>query len=554
MAWHSVRTTLASILNTLDTAVSDVQRDQDEFIPLLRIHPPAFRKTRRETIDKHSENISAVWEQILLIEARVLELKEEIKRRRTLHLVTARSPVFALPEEILRDVFLYMWTDDREAQQASHYINLVCRHWRAIAAHLEPVSSHVTLPHSRNINPIIYKLRASSPHPVHLTIEAPETKDFPVLAASNLGRRLESLAWNTGEDLRMFLLKLASNTDVGYLESLQTLAVKGPNRCPSCRAGGTVTWPSISLSKLGGLPQLADLNLKKAALERCLVSNTLTSLTLCSCSVRSLDIVQSIHGAPNLQYLSISEMESIGSTASFWDTFTTPTVFVHHSLQKIVLSQITGNAGWSPLYYGRYPNLRSLSVRRLSPGTRVTDNAGSWLPPQTGELGPLERSFYHTVSDGLLRSISIEEAKYPLTKQMLASQGLESLELELSLSLLRDLCGSLNSRPEIHDPEFPRVFPPPRLANLEISIQTAHSSTARLAEAPKFGEAILKALQIRQLRLHIVRDQRKSGFTTLKISTFLLHDLQDHDWDGLVNGDGVISPDGTPSRTLEPVL
>ena len=80
MPWSKIKTSLALILDGLDATFRDVECDRDEFSPLLTVHPPALRNTRREMIDSQMEYVDAAWDQILLVEARVLELKEEIKK------------------------------------------------------------------------------------------------------------------------------------------------------------------------------------------------------------------------------------------------------------------------------------------------------------------------------------------------------------------------------------------------------------------------------------------------------------------------------------------
>ena len=392
MSWGSIKSSLGSILNNLDVTVSNVQRDQHEFSPLLRIHPPSLRKARGEAIDEQLGDISAAWDQILLVEARVLELKEEIKKRRILRISTY-SPIFALPDELLSDIFLRLWLNGSGAEQT---FGLVCQHWRAVASTLPGISACITLPDARNIETIFLALRASDPHPIHLTVETSEWKSYPQLPARNLGRRLESLAWNTSEDLNDFLWELYPNSEAG---SLQNLSVKGWDvYLTDHNETGTAGWPRLYFNQLEFLPKLASLTAERAMTEGYLTSKTLTSLILRSCSILSANLEATIRNTPNLQILSISEIRSTRKVHAFFAR-PQPSIFVHSALQTLKISDVVGIVGWTPLYFARYPNLQTLSIYRLSATARLDRFSGDYLPPHHGEVGPLERSFYHTVSD-----------------------------------------------------------------------------------------------------------------------------------------------------------
>ena len=398
--WNKIKNSLVLILADLDTTFHDVECDRDEFSPLLTVHPPALRSTRRDMIESQMEDVSAAWDQVLHVEARILELKEELKKRRVMRLSTTRSPVFALPVEILREVFFYIGVRDTEMEPSPTPVNLVCRHWHAIAAAMSSVSLHAVLPSGQSIESIIPSLCASNPRPVHLTVEAPQHDYFPDEATMNLCGRLESLAWNVAEDLDEFLRRLAMGEEYGWLKSLHTLTVKGSGDCTFSEDTQKFDWPVVDLEMLGGLPKLTTLNIEKAVASEYLTSNTLTSLILSTCTLHGSDFEAIVRGTPNLKLLSISELQSQSDSCEPYREPYRPSldIFVQSSLERIAIHHVWGEIKWICLYSGRYPNLRSLSICNLSPTARPSLYPAGWLPPHSWEGGPLERSFYHTVS------------------------------------------------------------------------------------------------------------------------------------------------------------
>ena len=109
---------------------------------------------------------------------------------------------------------------------------------------------------------------------------------------------------------------------------------------------------------------------------------------------------------------------------------------------------------------------------------------------------------------------------------MLASQELTSLELDAGPALLEELCRSLNSRPEVRDPEFPGAFPAPNLAHLELRTGLPSKET---------GVAILEILTLRQSRLRALPGKHAVRFATLKLSKEVLIGQEAQDWRGLVD-------------------
>ena len=110
--------------------------------------------------------------------------------------------------------------------------------------------------------------------------------------------------------------------------------------------------------------------------------------------------------------------------------------------------------------------------------------------------------------------------------KVLASQKLASLELDVGPDLLEEFCRSLNSRPEARDPEFPRAFPAPKLAHLELFTNPPSQVT---------GAAILAILKLRQTRLDALPDNHRTRFTTLKLSERLMGHVEAQDWQELVD-------------------
>lgn len=116
---------------------------------------------------------------------------------------------------------------------------------------------------------------------------------------------------------------------------------------------------------------------------------------------------------------------------------------------------------------------------------------------------------------------------------MLASQALETVTLGLPLSLLQELCESLTLRPHVHDPEFPRAFPAPRLAHLDIRTPLVDIEIAR-----SVGVAILKILRLRQSGLRAFSDEHGEKFDILDVSNCLTVDWTDKDWKDLLENKG----------------
>ena len=348
-------------------------------------------------INSQTEDVDAAWDQILHVEARVLELKEELKKRRVMRLSMARSPVFALPMEILQEVFIYLGGQDIGMEPSPVPVNLVCRHWHAIAAAMSTVSLRAVIPNGESIKPIIPTLCASNPRPVHLTVEAPQHDCFPDEATMNLCGRLESLAWNVAEDLDEFLCRLTMGEEYGWLKSLHTLTVKGSGDCTFSEDTQKYDWPVVDLEMLGGLPKLTALTIERAVTSEFLTSNTLTSLVISSCKLHSSNLEATIRGTPNLKLLSITGIKPGRLSHNLGDVPPLG-IFVQSSLERIVINPGWTKVGWNCLYYGRYPNLRSLSICGLFPTARPNMYPDGWLPPHSWEGGPLERSFYHTVS------------------------------------------------------------------------------------------------------------------------------------------------------------
>lgn len=110
---------------------------------------------------------------------------------------------------------------------------------------------------------------------------------------------------------------------------------------------------------------------------------------------------------------------------------------------------------------------------------------------------------------------------------MLASQKLASLTLDLGPELLEEFCKSLNSRPEVRDPEFPDAFPAPKLAHLKL--RTTLRSEETIA-------AIQEILTLRQSRLGALPGNHAVRFATLKLSEeVLIGQEETQDWQGLVD-------------------
>ena len=346
-------------------------------------------------IESQMEDVDAAWAQILRVEARVLELKEELKKRRVIRLSMTRSPIFALPVEILQEVFFYLGVHDIEMEPSPTPVNLVCRHWRAITSPMRTLSLRAIPLSAESLDPILPALHASFPHPVHLTVEAPRWTSFPLRATASLSCRLKSLAWNVPKDLNEFLGRLAYREDIAWLSRLETLTVKGLDDCSYDHETTEYTWPVVHLEELENLPSLADLRLEKAVVDESLTSKTLTSLTISSCTLESHGLVTTIECSPNLKMLSISQVDF---TTDF-DLWPDLWVFTQSSLERIVILHVGGTTSWAPLFYGRYPNLQFLSICGLS---SADPDLFVWWPRLEKAL---EKSFYYTVSKNHLFSV-----------------------------------------------------------------------------------------------------------------------------------------------------
>ena len=278
---------------------------------------------------------------------------------------------------------------------------------------MSAVSLRAILPSGESLNPILPALYASTPYPVHLTVETPSWTSFPIEAKTSLCSRLESLTWNVAGVMNDFLGELGLfNADISSFEHLQTLTLKGLAAYSFSDVTEEYTWPLVYLGELEKLPKLINLRMEKTLIEGSLTSNTLTSLIISSCTLENPCLEETIRGSPNLKLLSLSRVDAIYNP---WDDFS---VFVHPSLERIVISRFTGDTRWVFLYWGRYPNLRSLSICGL-PSTARPD-LYPHTPSELGECGPLERSFYYTVSRTDLFNI-LDTPKY--SQQLLKNEG-----------------------------------------------------------------------------------------------------------------------------------
>lgn len=394
--WSTINDGLITAKKAFDVVAHTIDAENEVFTPFLNVHPPFARQVHKQAIDKVYRDMSHSWETTLLLEAGIAKFKQKLERRRVQWMSSAHTPVFALPDEILREIFLFLWQDDSTVGiQSVARVRIVCRRWLNVAAGYPIMSSRLRLPNAQSLDPVVTPLVASSSHPLHLIVQPPAKSAFPESPASDLGKRLASLSWNTSEDLRKFFDSIADDRNIRNLENLKTLSIKGSDRCTFCPTVGKEAWAKLKLNKLAQLPKLRSLTLERVQSGGVLQSSSLTSLVIRHCAIKGSDIDDAIRGSPQLELLVISNNASSRKLGSFMNG-RSKTIFTHPSLQTIIMSDLGGDAVWGPLYYGRYPNLRSLTIGRMNYLPSDYRNK-DWLAPEQGIFYPLERALYQTV-------------------------------------------------------------------------------------------------------------------------------------------------------------
>lgn len=401
MDWGTINNELSALGGQLQKIMTAFESPSVTLTPILRLNPPSARPSYRSAAQIRIANLEEPWERILAIEAQVLTLKERLSAQRAAER-NILSPVFALPEEVLRDVFKNVWL----ASEGSLVISGVCKYWRNIAIQHRILSTKIPLRNPDDLKTLLRPLQFSHPFPVDITLVQPRSSvrrgpsDAEEAVCQMLADRLKTLSWKGTANIWHFI-GAASLYQPQVYQQLESISLELDMECPTCRTPAQARDPPFDPLNLHKLPRLASLALENVHMgvsvlevERHL--NTLTSLTLCNCTVSPQSMAVILRHTPRLENLEVSHLVG-GGQAFFNPGFSTS--FVHGALKTIKLVDVPHHTICGVLFNGRYPNLKSLTVHpcRLDMEVPSPTSFASCLPPERPGAYPLQRSLYHTV-------------------------------------------------------------------------------------------------------------------------------------------------------------
>ena len=407
MQWSTVGDELPILGDRLEKIATFLEGQPNDFTPILRHHPPSARPQQVSAACTQVNNIKRYWDDIRAIETQVLAIKKQIRARYASQW-SLLSPISALPEEVLRHIFEYVWLD--QTWKGTLALEGVCKRWHGIIVQHRILWSILTIPASGRLEKLVKPLERSHPLPVDLEISSTADRyrrqpEAHTTAGQMLCKRLQTLTLTTSESY-VGVLQTVSSWDMPKLEQLESIEVTLEAECSTCGTSDYEHGRSVSLTAVCHLPRLATLLLEKACIQPYQPSdgnfNALTFLRLWRCTMTGHTVEAIIRSAPQLETLSICDYTSNHATKIFGTEIDSP--FTHERLQTLMLDDVPVEIICGALFRHRYPNLLSLSVHSssLCDAERHPDSADLWLPPARPSAYPLERSLYHTVCSTVL--------------------------------------------------------------------------------------------------------------------------------------------------------
>lgn len=112
--------------------------------PLLARQPPSVRFPALPILHEHETSLRTILSTIDKLQTHIDELRQHVTSR-VARYVNARAPVFALPAEILRDIFVLAVNGDVKGNQPV-ILSHVCRSWRKECLSCRGLWTSVSLP------------------------------------------------------------------------------------------------------------------------------------------------------------------------------------------------------------------------------------------------------------------------------------------------------------------------------------------------------------------------------------------------------------------------
>lgn len=125
--WTSeIRTTLS----LLESRLPPLSLDVTPFClpPLLARHPPSTRRSALSRLRDSEEALGSIISTIDDLQRQIDDLRREASVRQA-RCTNARTPILALPAEVLREIFALVVAENRTIHPAIH-LSHICQSWR----------------------------------------------------------------------------------------------------------------------------------------------------------------------------------------------------------------------------------------------------------------------------------------------------------------------------------------------------------------------------------------------------------------------------------------
>lgn len=363
--------------------------------PIILTQPPLHRDARRAAIEQSLSVLDEQWTNMVALWQKLAQTRKQLKRRQAM-CRSALSPISAMPSEILRQIFAYLFpylpspTDDETRRSLMH----VCGEWRSIAESQKAVWSSSYL-HCAPSSDKMQKLFSTSEPPLRLAIGHDLTTNkvmdfFDDAEMQQLRARVEAIHWDRldGPDNLFYLHTIESRARLPF-SALQTLSITTPQECPSC----SMDYDALIAGPFTLDPEVFP-NLRTLRIENVNFSSNhfggskLQTLELVKMSLSLYDLGRVLAGVPALEVLRLTKIGCYVPDGVYMDTNTLP-VLLH--LQKLVVDSIQTPYAQHLLPFLRCPHLESFVLRNTHRwNERVedlsTEYRGDWPPNEdTGD-------------------------------------------------------------------------------------------------------------------------------------------------------------------------
>lgn len=394
--FESLTNQLTTILDQLTLLVD--QHASLPISPVLLIHPPTLRSAHAAFLQRRQDELGSMLPTIIDIEKKATAVRTSIYRHQR-GCSFARTPVSALPDEILCSIFSFAVKggEDYSTIQDSIYIAIdiskVSRKWHTVAINLRTLWTNIRLS-CGDVRRVDTILRRSVQEPIDLRIT-----DALFISASDCMSdvaqdRLRTLSINCEDDVGATLRRLLDRDCDSYeFRTLESLSLS---------EGG----PSLSifpLDRMFKFPKLRELKLHRTITLYGLHAENLTTLEICLSSYVPIGngLCDFLARCPRLQKMLL--FTNMDYSRARHDPFS-PIVTLE-DLRSLEIQHVSRRCLVDILSCFRAPHLESFTLLLPETGNSERDNdSGDSSDDETGvELGlsireTLRRTFRKFVS------------------------------------------------------------------------------------------------------------------------------------------------------------